>query len=117
MVLVSVSILSISCCGTRLNFFKLDVHAKQINKVGYFIGVCHYFSAVFWCELFSRVYSGMTCHNTSCQQKITVHILVTGSGGDALIFLMKFDSTPYIVDYSEYSITYSIYIQLTVSRT
>jgi len=52
MVLVSVRILSVSCCGTRLKFFKLDARANQINpKVGCFIGVRHYFSAVFWREL------------------------------------------------------------------
>jgi len=30
------------------------------------------------------VYSGMTCHNMSCQHSITVHILVHGGSGDAL---------------------------------
>jgi len=46
------------------------------------------------------VNSGMTCHNTSCQHKITVCILVPGSSGDALRFQF-FTTAPLVRIYPE----------------
>jgi len=57
----------------------------KITKVGYFYWHTPLFSRCFLAETFIQgVYSAMTCHNMSCQHKITVCILVHGCSGDAL---------------------------------
>jgi len=92
-------------CSTHARFLLKNKAQKiliryEIHKVAYFYSGYWCPPVFFSCFLawtaISKVYSGMTCHNTSCQQNITVRILVTGSGGDALIvakiILMQFDA-------------------------
>jgi len=61
----------------------------EIHKVAYFYSGYWRPPVFFSCFLvwtaISKVYSGVQCHTTSHQQNITVCILVTGAGGDALM--------------------------------
>jgi len=63
----------------------------EIPKVAYFYSGYWrppVFFSCFLAETFILgVYSGVTQHDTSCQHRITVRILVTGSSGDALNLL------------------------------
>jgi len=73
----------------------------EIHKVVYFYSGYWrpplFFSCFLAWTFISRVYSGMTRHNTSRQQKITVRILVTGSGGDALRIVIGSSAIPCIL--------------------